>query len=70
MAERLLDIPAFVKAKRLAASLTMKALAELAGVSEAAVCYIEQGQRKTRLDTIQKVLGALGYDLAAVKARR
>jgi transcriptional regulator with XRE-family HTH domain len=70
MADRLSDIPAFVKEKRLAAGLTMKALAERAGMSEAAICYMEQGQRKTRVDSVTKVFAALGYELAAVKIRR
>lgn len=55
-----------VRARRRALALTQQDLADLAGVSERFVRFVEQGKPSVRLDTLSAVLGALGLELDVV----
>ncbi|MEA5454658.1 helix-turn-helix transcriptional regulator [Sinomonas sp. JGH33] len=55
-----------VRARRRALSLTQQDLADLAGVSERFVRFVEQGKPSVRLDALSAVLGALGLELDVV----
>ncbi|MDQ4502801.1 helix-turn-helix transcriptional regulator [Sinomonas sp. ASV322] len=55
-----------VRVRRRALSLTQQDLADLAGVSERFVRFVEQGKPSVRLDALSAVLGALGLELDVV----
>ena len=56
-------IAAHVHARRRALDLTQQDLADLAGVSERFVRFVEQGKPSVRLDALAAVLDALGLTL-------
>ena len=65
-----------VRARRAALRLTQHDLAELAGVSERFVRFVEQGKRSVQLDSLLALLETLGLELllamrpsAAARAR-
>ncbi|WP_422936082.1 helix-turn-helix transcriptional regulator [Sinomonas sp. P47F7] len=66
MQEAVRDLAALVRDRRRALSLTQQDLADLAGVSERFVRFVEQGKASVRLDTLAAVLDALGLELAVV----
>jgi hypothetical protein len=54
-----------------ASGLLYMKIAELAGVSTSTVGFIAQGQTKwPRLETMIRILGALGWDILATKRSR
>ncbi|BCT75656.1 hypothetical protein SCMU_14980 [Sinomonas cyclohexanicum] len=55
-----------VRARRRALGLTQQDLAELAGVSERFIRFVEQAKPSVQLDTLEAVLGALGLELRVV----
>lgn len=60
------SIAARVRDRRRALGLTQQDLADLAGVSERFVRFVEQGKPSVRLDALSAVLGALGLSLVVV----
>ncbi|WP_415856159.1 type II toxin-antitoxin system Y4mF family antitoxin, partial [Sinomonas sp. G460-2] len=66
MQEAVRDLAARVRDRRRALSLTQQDLADLAGVSERFVRFVEQGKASVRLDALAAVLEALGLELAVV----
>ena len=66
MREAVRDLAARVRDRRRALSLTQQDLADLAGVSERFVRFVEQGKASVRLDALAAVLDALGFELAVV----
>jgi y4mF family transcriptional regulator len=52
-----------VRARRRALGLTQQDLAELAGVSERFVRFVEQAKASVQLDALEAVLDALGLEL-------
>lgn len=64
MASSVTDLlAAEVRRRRAALSLTQRDLAELAGVSERFVRFVEQGKPSVQLDSLIAVLDALGLEL-------
>lgn len=55
-----------VRARRRALGLTQQDLAELAGVSERFIRFVEQAKPSVQLDTLEAVLAALGLELRVV----
>jgi transcriptional regulator with XRE-family HTH domain len=53
-----------LKAKRQQLGLTQEVLAVRAGISKAALQYLEQDRREARDDTIEKLAAALGVAVA------
>ncbi|WP_246528011.1 type II toxin-antitoxin system Y4mF family antitoxin [Pseudarthrobacter albicanus] len=56
-------LAAEVRARRGALRLSQRDLAELAGVSERFVRFVEQGKRSVQLDSLLALLGTLGLEL-------
>jgi len=54
-----------LRARRRDLGLTQIELAELAGVSDRFVCSMEHGKPLLQIDSLMKVLDALGMDLKA-----
>ncbi|MET3206774.1 UNVERIFIED_ORG: y4mF family transcriptional regulator [Arthrobacter sp. UYEF13] len=52
-----------VRSRRLALGLTQKDVADMAGVSERFVRFIEQGKPSVQLDSLLAVLDTLGLEL-------
>jgi HTH-type transcriptional regulator/antitoxin HipB len=64
MAEPFPDrLAAEVRKRRGALRLSQRDLAELAGVSERFVRFVEQGKRSVQLDSLLALLGTLGLEL-------
>lgn len=59
-------VAAEVRARRRALGLTQQDLAELAGVSERFIRFVEQAKPSIQLDTLEAVLTALGLELDVV----
>ncbi|MGO4807509.1 type II toxin-antitoxin system Y4mF family antitoxin [Arthrobacter sp. 2MCAF15] len=57
------DLAAEVRGRRGALRLSQRDLAELAGVSERFVRFVEQGKRTVQLDSLLALLGTLGLEL-------
>ncbi|MFB9716184.1 helix-turn-helix transcriptional regulator [Arthrobacter methylotrophus] len=57
-----------VRARRAALSLSQSDLADLAGVSERFVRFVEQGKTTVQLEPLLAVLGTLGLELAVQPA--
>jgi y4mF family transcriptional regulator len=55
-----------VRGRRRALGLTQQDLAELAGVSERFIRFVEQAKPSVQLDTLEAVLAALGLELRVV----
>lgn len=66
MGEAMGAIAAQVRSRRRALALTQQDLADLAGVSERFVRFVEQGKPSVRLDALTAVLDALGLGLDVV----
>lgn len=58
---------AFVRARRRAAGLTQRRLAELVGCGVRVVSEIENGKPTLRMDVVNRVLGAFGKRLGVVE---
>jgi y4mF family transcriptional regulator len=56
-------VAAEVRARRAALRLTQHDLAQLAGVSERFVRFVEQGKPSVQLDSLMAVLDTLGLEL-------
>lgn len=64
MAEGFTDrLAAEVRARRTSLRLTQHDLAQLAGVSERFVRFVEQGKRSVQLDSLLALLETLGLEL-------
>ena len=61
-------IGGFIKKKRIEKNLTARRLAELVGVSDAHIIYIEKGQRGASFDIIVNILCALGETVEGMLA--
>jgi HTH-type transcriptional regulator/antitoxin HipB len=57
------SLAAEVRARRAALRLTQHDLAQLAGVSERFVRFVEQGKRSVQLDSLLALLETLGLEL-------
>jgi len=57
------QLAAVVRARRAVLRLTQQDLAELAGVSERFVRFVEQGKRSVQLDSLLVLLETLGLEL-------
>ncbi|KHL01171.1 helix-turn-helix transcriptional regulator [Sinomonas humi] len=66
MSQAMEAIAAQVRDRRRALALTQQDLADLAGVSERFVRFVEQGKPSVRLDALIAVLDALGLGLGVV----
>jgi y4mF family transcriptional regulator len=56
-------LPSEVRARRISLGLTQQDLADMAGVSERFVRFVEQGKPSIQLDSLLAVLDALGLEL-------
>ena len=56
----------FLRGIRESRGLTQHELAEVAGVSQPNISAIERGRRMPSLDTLNRIVTACGYELAAV----
>ncbi len=70
IADRLSDVPGFVRARRKANGLSQAALAELAGVSQPFLSDLERGKPTLRMDAVNRVLAVFGKTLGVVDAPR
>ena len=60
-----------VRARRVALGLTQRDLADMAGVSERFIRFVEQGKPSVQLDSLLAVLDTVGLELQVVaKTRR
>lgn len=57
------EMISILKAERLARALSMNRVAELAGLSQQTISYIERGMKKPTLDSIHRIADALELDL-------
>ncbi len=57
------QLPSEVRSRRTSLGLTQQDLADMAGVSERFVRFVEQGKPSVRLDSLLAVLDALGLEL-------
>lgn len=57
------QLAAEVRSRRGTLHLSQRDLAELAGVSERFVRFVEQGKRSVQLDSLLALLGTLGLEL-------
>lgn len=57
------SLAAEVRARRTRLGLTQQDLADMAGVSERFVRFVEQGKPSIQLDSLSAVLGTLGLEL-------
>jgi HTH-type transcriptional regulator / antitoxin HipB len=57
------QLAAEVRSRRLSLGLNQRDLAELAGVSERFVRFVEQGKRSIQLDSLLAVLNTLGLEM-------
>lgn len=56
-------LPAEVRSRRTSLGLTQRDLADMAGVSERFVRFVEQGKPSVQLDSLLAVLDTLGLEL-------
>ncbi|MCX2748233.1 helix-turn-helix transcriptional regulator [Arthrobacter sp. MI7-26] len=64
------SLGAKVRARRASLSLSQSDLADLAGVSERFVRFVEQGKATVQLEPLLAVLGTLGLELTVKAASR
>lgn len=57
------ELAAEVRARRGSLRLSQRELAELAGVSERFVRFVEQGKRRVQMDSLLALLDTLGLEL-------
>lgn len=62
------SLGAKVRARRASLSLSQSDLADLAGVSERFVRFVEQGKPTVQLEPLVAVLGTLGLELSVAPA--
>lgn len=60
----------FVRDVRESRGLSQKDLAEISGISQPNISAIENGRRSPSADTLNRLLVACGYELAAVAGER
>lgn len=60
----------FVRDVRESRELSQKDLAEISGISQPNISAIENGRRSPSADTLNRLLVACGYELAAVAGER
>lgn len=60
----------FVRAVRLARNMTQKELADVSGVRQSNISAIESGRRVPSAETLNRLLVACGFELAAVSGNR
>lgn len=58
-----------LREERLQQKMTLSALAEQAGLSYQMISYVEREMRNPTLDTLLRITGVLGVELAQVVAR-
>lgn len=63
MSNNLLEIGKFLREERIKKGISVKELAEAAGVTDRAITYWEKGQKKPTLIYADKILKALGVQL-------
>ncbi|MCA1843997.1 MAG: helix-turn-helix domain-containing protein [Actinobacteria bacterium] len=61
---------AFIRALRTSRGLSQGDLAEIVGISQPNLSAYEQGRRTPTLDTLNRIVVACGYELAATDGRR
>jgi HTH-type transcriptional regulator, repressor for puuD len=64
------EVPRRIQTLRKRCGLSIRRLAELAGVTPAMISCIERGKNSPSLGTLQKILTALGTDFAAFFAQK
>lgn len=64
------EVAAFVRARRQANGMTLRELAELAGVGVRFLMELEHGKRTLRLDRVNAVLAVLGKRVGVVDLER
>ncbi|MHA7289072.1 helix-turn-helix transcriptional regulator [Arthrobacter sp. MDT3-24] len=57
------QLPSEVRSRRISLGLTQQDLADMAGVSERFVRFVEQGKPSVQLDSLLAVLDTLGLEL-------
>lgn len=68
--DRETELAAYVRSRRQAAELSLRALAELAGVGVRALWELEHGKPTLRMDLVNAVLAVFGKRLGVVDAPR
>ena len=63
------DFGKLIKRERTRQGMTQEVLGDKACTTKEAVGFIERNQRNPRMDTLESILDALGYELKAVKKR-
>ena len=61
------DIASFVKEMRMRDGLSLRELAKRSGVSHITLYKWEHGTKPSKIDHIEKVLNALGYNLVILE---
>jgi transcriptional regulator with XRE-family HTH domain len=61
------ELASKIELLRIEAGLTQQDLGLKAGVSGRTIQYVEYGQRSCHVDTLQRLLDVLGYQLKIVK---
>ncbi|MBK9129747.1 MAG: helix-turn-helix transcriptional regulator [Phycisphaerales bacterium] len=64
------ELAAFVRSRRQANGMTLRELAELAGVGVRFLMELEHGKRTLRLDRVNAVLAVLGKRVGVVDLER
>ena len=57
------QLPSVVRSRRMSLGLTQQDLADMAGVSERFIRFVEQGKPSVQLDSLLAVLDTLGLEL-------
>ena len=63
------QLAGFLRAERLRQGLSMRELAQKAGLAQPAISYIERGLRTPSIDTAYRIAVALDIDLSALIQR-
>ena len=61
---------AFIRALRTSRSMTQESLAEVVGISQPNLSAYEQDRRSPTLDTLNRIVVACGFELAATDGRQ
>lgn len=56
-----------LKIARVEAEINMRSLSDKSGVAASTICEIESGKKNPTAATINKLCGALGYDLRIIR---
>lgn len=65
-----MDVGKIISEIRTQKKLSLGKLAKLSGVAGSVICRWETGETVPRIDVLQKVLKALGYQLQIVKIKK